>query len=92
MSTSLKITYDLKPPADVEPTGLTKSITHNFTVQSFPEDGQKKYYNALQESITKAKEQIGNELTAWRDAVGKAELTKEPKQVKEEEEEEEEDE
>ncbi|KXN85763.1 hypothetical protein AN958_10946 [Leucoagaricus sp. SymC.cos] len=90
MSSSIKVTYDLKPPAGVKLDGLNAHESHEFSVQSSSDEGQKAYYTALQASIAKAKERIGNELTAWRDAVGKAELTKEPKQVKSDEEEEEE--
>lgn len=92
MSTSIKITYELKPPAGIQTDGLTPSKSHGFTIPSSSVGDQKQYYTALQATIIKAKEEIGNELTAWRDAVGKSELTKEPKQLKSEEDEEEEEE
>ncbi|KAF9444757.1 hypothetical protein P691DRAFT_307073 [Macrolepiota fuliginosa MF-IS2] len=90
MSAPIKITYDLKPPAGIQSNGLSASKTLEFAVPASPEAGQKLYYTALQATIAKARDQVGNDLTTWRDAVGKAELTKEPKQVKPEEEEEEE--
>lgn len=96
MSSSITITYNLKPPAGIQSNGLNPSAVHEFNIPVSPNDGQKRYYTALEAAINKAKDQVGNELTAWRDAVGKAELTKEPKNSNseegdEEEEEEEED-
>ncbi|KAJ3576104.1 hypothetical protein NP233_g657 [Leucocoprinus birnbaumii] len=85
MSSSITIIYELKPPAGAGPYGLNTSKLHDFPVTASPEGGQKAYYTALQKSIAQAKDRIGNELTAWRDAVGKAELTKEPNQTKSEE-------
>jgi len=89
---SIKITYDLKPPAEVDVSGLEKSKTYEFPIPTSPETGLTSYYTALQESIMKTKEQIGNDLTEWRDAVGKAESKIEPIKRKSEEEEAEEEE
>jgi len=93
---SIKITYDLKPPAGVEIFGLEKSKTYEFSIPVSPQTGLMSYYIALQELIMKTKEQIGNDLTEWRDAVGKAESKIEPikhqsegEEAEEEEEEEE---
>lgn len=85
---SVKITYNLKPPVGVDINGLEKSKTYELSVLVSPENGPKSYYTALQESITKTKEQIGNDLTAWRDAVGKTESKNESMKLKSEEEEE----
>ena len=85
---SVKITYDLKPPVGVDINGLEKSKTYELSVLVFPENGPKSYYTALQESITKTKEQIGNDLTTWRDTVGKAESKMKLKSEEEETEEE----
>lgn len=92
---TITISYELNPPAqtttDVE--GLSASKTKTFPVKASPADGHEKYYGALQTAIAAAKDQLGNELTVWRDAVGKAELSKEtPKTLKYDAEEEEEDE
>jgi hypothetical protein len=84
MST-ITITYDLKPPAGVERNGLNPSAVHEFKIPVSPKDGQKDYYTALEAAIIKAKDQVGIELTAWRDVVGKTELTKEPKNSNSEE-------
>ena len=84
---SVKITYDLKPSVGVDINGLEKSKTYELSVLASPENGPKSYYTALQESITKTKEQIGNDLTAWRDTVGKTESKNESMKLKSEEEE-----
>jgi len=89
---SVKITYDLKLPAGVDVYGLEKSKTYEFSIPVSPETGLTLYYTALQESIMKTKEQIGNDLTEWKDAVGKAESKIEPTKHKSEEEEAEEEE
>ncbi|KAJ7487467.1 hypothetical protein B0H11DRAFT_1721000, partial [Mycena galericulata] len=45
------------------------------------EGGQSEHYKLLRESIARARHEVGEDLTAWRDAVGKAELSKETKKV-----------
>jgi hypothetical protein len=92
MSTSITITYDLKPPAGVKANGLSASAVHEFKIPVSPKDGQKSYYTALEAAVIKAKDHVGVELTAWRDAVGKAELKKEPKNASPEDEDDEEEE
>lgn len=52
--------------------------------------GTTAYYAAMRSSLNKARNEVGDELTAWRDRVGKAELTKEPKKGGGDEDEEEE--
>jgi len=89
---SVKITYDLKPPAGVDVSGLKKSKTYESSIPASPETGLTSYYTALQESIMKIKEQIGNDLTEWRDAISKAESKIEPIKHESEEEEVEEEE
>ncbi|GLB43687.1 hypothetical protein LshimejAT787_1401990 [Lyophyllum shimeji] len=76
---SITISYELNPPAQREKDvgTLSTAKTQSFAVKASPADGLEKYYAALHEAIAGAKEQLGNELTAWRDAVGKAELSKE---------------
>ncbi|KAG6919069.1 hypothetical protein DXG01_009322 [Tephrocybe rancida] len=95
---TITISYELHPPAQTvnDAQGLSTSKTLVHKVELSPESaGLEAYYGALRAAIATAKDQLGNELTAWRDAVGKAELSKEtPKTLKydadEEEEEEEE--
>ncbi|KAF8079265.1 hypothetical protein FPV67DRAFT_1403550 [Lyophyllum atratum] len=83
---TITISYDLNPPAQSikDAANLSSSTTQTFPVNAnLATDGQEKYYSALQAAIAGARDQLGNELTAWRDAVGKAELSKEtPKTLK----------
>ena len=90
MSRTITITYELKPPTSIDADGLATAKTGNFDVKTKPADGHKVYYTALREAIEEARNQVGDELTAWRDRVGKAELTKEPKKADDDEEGEEE--
>jgi hypothetical protein len=79
MSSSVKITYTLNPPTTVESTSeLPKQKSHEFTVTP-SSGGTAAYYAAMRSSLNKARNEVGNEMTAWRDRVGKAELNKEPK-------------
>ena len=79
-TTSITISYDLNPPESVD-NELVESKSASFTVKKSPEDGQKAYYAALRSgsAIHLARNQLGDELTAWRDAVGKEELALEGK-------------
>ncbi|KAJ6509414.1 hypothetical protein C8R47DRAFT_24350 [Mycena vitilis] len=93
MSRAITIEYTVNPPA---PSGqkydLPTSQKHEFKVGGrAAEAGQSEYYKELRESIAQARNTVGDELTAWRDAVGKAELPKESKKPKTDEEEDEED-
>jgi streptomycin 6-kinase len=88
---SITITYSLNPPpsstgsyGDLKP---QKTIEHTVA----PVDGgnQKEYYAVMRKALANAKFEVGDDLTKWRDAVGKAELQKETqKSLKEDEEEE----
>ncbi|KAG6876131.1 hypothetical protein C0992_000780 [Termitomyces sp. T32_za158] len=83
---TIKISYELDPPTQIvkEAQGLSvsKSLTHALEANA-SEVGLDAYYGALRVAIAKARDQLGNELTAWRDAVGKAESSKEtPKTLK----------
>lgn len=92
MSRNIIITYDLHPPADTPAHGLEARKTHNFAVNT-GEGSLKAYYAGVRDAISQGKEVIGEELTAWRDAVGSREQTKESKVAKmEQDEEDEEDE
>jgi len=85
---SVKITYELNPPAGVQHPALPAKQTHEFTKVGSDKNGYREYYAALQKSIHQAKDVLGVELTSWRDAVGKAELSKEPKKTQEDDEDE----
>ncbi|PSR80503.1 hypothetical protein PHLCEN_2v6710 [Hermanssonia centrifuga] len=90
MSRGITVTYNLNPPAETPSQGLSASQTLHFPVQT-PEDDVKKYYDGLRKAIAQAKDVMGTDLTAWRDAVGLREQLKEarvPKRLDEDEEEE----
>jgi hypothetical protein len=91
-SSAITISYELKPPAGTEARDLTASKTQQFLVNTSPSEGQAKFYKSLQTAVEDARNQLGDELTAWRDAVGKGELSKEtPKTLKYDADEDEED-
>ena len=95
MSRSVTITYELNPPQDTPAQELSATKTHELAISA--ENGSlKTYYESVREAIAKGKDVIGEELTAWRDAVGNKEHFKEAKVVNKEtaddEEEEDEDE
>ncbi|KAF9225212.1 hypothetical protein BS17DRAFT_652914, partial [Gyrodon lividus] len=76
----LTAAYALCPPGGTtSPQLLTPTVSHSFPVAVSSENRSdaKEYYSALQKSITAAREKLGDELTAWRDAVGNSELGKE---------------
>ncbi|EGN93710.1 hypothetical protein SERLA73DRAFT_189444 [Serpula lacrymans var. lacrymans S7.3] len=75
---NLTITYALHPPPSVpSPRDLSPCATRSFPL-SFPTESQsspaafnaKLYYESLVSSIAEARVKIGEDLTAWRDAVG----------------------
>ena len=93
--TTLTVSYTLSPPAETNaPPSLASNATHPFTVEVEKMAKSGEYYEALHKSIVAAKEKLGEELTAWRDAVGNAEVGKEKatKAARAEDEEEEEEE
>ena len=100
MSSTIKIQYTLNLPEGVNTENKPTSKVHQFKIDNTPsskdsdtQEAKKSYYDALQNALEEARNQIGDELTAWRDCVGKKELNKEPRKgngVDEEEEEEEE--
>lgn len=82
-SSAITISYELKPPAGTVAGDLSASKSQQFSVNTSPSEGQAKYYKSLQKAVEDARNQLGDELTAWRDAVGKGELSKEtPKTLK----------
>lgn len=88
MSRNVTITYDLKVPEGTFAPALDNSRTLQFPVTESAD--VKVYYPGLRESIERAKNTVGEELTAWRDAVGNKEQSKETKPTKDEEDEDEE--
>ncbi|KAH6911120.1 hypothetical protein BKA70DRAFT_1269516, partial [Coprinopsis sp. MPI-PUGE-AT-0042] len=104
MSTAQAVTisYTLNPPPSTISSNSNESLETSKTT-SFPitsnssmeENGKTSeklvaFYGGLRNALAEAKNTIGDELTVWRDRVGKAELDKEPKARDEEDEEEEE--
>ncbi|KAJ3743469.1 hypothetical protein DFH05DRAFT_1399523 [Lentinula detonsa] len=88
---SITITYAVYPPTEtVLPDELPTSRTIEVAVNALKDSGSS-YYGGLHEALAEARNQIGIDLTIWRDAVGKLELSKESKKGKMDEEEEEED-
>ncbi|THH30636.1 hypothetical protein EUX98_g3568 [Antrodiella citrinella] len=78
---NITISYELHPPADTPSTNLSASTSHQFPVSSNQLDlGE--HYETLRGSLAQAKDVVGNELTEWKDVVGKLELSKEPKPPK----------
>lgn len=93
MSTAISITYELNPPAETpQPDNLTSTKSHEFSIAKADAADQKEYYEGLRAAVLQAKSTLGEELTAWRDAVGKREENKEAKIPKKSEEDEDEDE
>ena len=90
---AISITYELNPPSDTTtPAGLTPKTTLQYPVPESAES-QKAYYANLRSAVQQAKSTLGEQLTAWRDAVGKREDKKEatiPKKSEDDEDEEEE--
>jgi hypothetical protein len=81
---TITITYELNPPpgSSLPPSGLSSSATHDFDIRSASSADAKGYYDSLRSAIAQAKAKLGGELTEWRDAVGKTEVTKEKKKSK----------
>ncbi|KAG1730691.1 uncharacterized protein EDB91DRAFT_1252553 [Suillus paluster] len=84
-SRELTVTYKIiPPPSTMAPQSLSQETTHRFPITSLPQESKedtdselKRYYASLRVSIAEARIKLGEELTAWRDAVGNAELGKE---------------
>lgn len=93
--TTLTVSYALSPPEGTNwPPSLAPNGAHAFAIEADKTVNIGEYYDALQKSIAAAREKLGEELTAWRDAVGNAEVGKEKaaKAARAEDEEEEEEE
>ena len=101
----IKIQYSLNLPEGVNAEDKPTSKTHQFKIDTdtttpssndsdttSKEAKKSSYYDALRNALEEARNQVGDELTAWRDRVGKKELNKEPRKGNGDEEEEEEEE
>lgn len=94
MSRNVTVTYKLNPPSSTPSTQLESTRTLSVPV---PEAGSGegesgKFYNALRSAIARVKDTVGEDLTAWRDAVGSLEQSKEPNKLMKADEEDEEEE
>lgn len=89
--------YTLQLPAETEhPPSLTPTVTHTFPLGDSSSSSAsdldpadvREYYAGLRTAIAATRLKLGEELTAWRDAVGNKEAGKERKfkAAKEEEE------
>ncbi|KAI0326758.1 hypothetical protein GY45DRAFT_1328519 [Cubamyces sp. BRFM 1775] len=80
MAPVVSVTYELKPPSDTpSPTHLSATKTHEVAIANTDASNQKAYYEGLRAAVLQAKSILGEELTAWRDAVGRREDNKEAK-------------
>ncbi|KAG9308950.1 hypothetical protein JVU11DRAFT_11250 [Chiua virens] len=76
--TTLTVSYALSPPEGTKsPPSLTSNGVHTFAVAAEKTGNVREYYHGVSKSLAAAKEKVGKELTAWRDAVGNAEVGKE---------------
>lgn len=74
---NVRITYSLNLPASTQaPENLSNKTTHEFPVVGEDSQLSTSYYTGLQKALAQAKEVLGGELTAWRDAVGNLEKDK----------------
>lgn len=97
---AVTIEYDFKLPSEVNPPKLSSGASggkpngsYKFQVNGGSTSDLSSYYESLLVALREAKSATGEDLTAWRDAVGDAEKTKEAsmtKPVKEDEEDEDE--
>ena len=90
-SKSIKVTYNLNPPLSIPvPANLPKSNAHSYPVTISASTDKtdtlkagNAFYRGLRKSLDAARNEVGEELTTWRDLVGKAELNKELKKADE---------
>lgn len=76
---AIRIQYCLHPPAGASTPALPPNASYSIPI-SVPLTGDRKtYYDGLRTAIAEAKMKAGEELTVWRDAVGKSEIVKEKK-------------
>ncbi|KAI6031244.1 hypothetical protein PISMIDRAFT_671953, partial [Pisolithus microcarpus 441] len=98
---TVSASYTLQLPAGTEhPPSLTPTVTHTFSIGNGSSHGAldsdssadvREYYDGVRAAIAAARLKLGEELTAWRDAVSSWEVGRERK-LKAEKDEEDEDE
>ena len=93
MTKLVSISYSLNPPEGTNiPSSHESEKTLAFPMKAAEDSKQFAYYSSLRDAILEAKTKIGQDMTAWRDAVGILENAKEVKKVKEDSEDDDEDE
>lgn len=73
------VTYELNPPVQFSFKELERTKTLSFAVPR--SCGGAEYYEGLRTAIAQARDAVGDGLTAWRDAVGSLEQSKEPRAI-----------
>ena len=88
MSSAIKIQYSLNLPEGINTEDKPTSKTHQLKIDtaiinnpssngdSTKETKKSYYYDALRNALEEARNKIGDELTVWRDCVGKKEPRK----------------
>lgn len=75
---AVSVSYTLRPPPNTaNPPSLQPETAHVFPLEAADKAGQAAYYRGLSAAVLAAKAAVGDELTAWRDAVGSGESSKE---------------
>jgi len=74
------VSYELHPPAEADNRAqLSPTAIHTFHLKRVADcKDQKEYYEQLSSTLLAAKDRVGMELTAWKEAVGNAEQPKVP--------------
>jgi len=74
----LTISYQLHPPIEAsQRSHISPTATHAFHLKPLAEcKDQKEYYRELSAALIGAKDRVGLELTAWKEAAGNAEQPK----------------
>ncbi|KAG9222129.1 hypothetical protein CCMSSC00406_0009580 [Pleurotus cornucopiae] len=81
MSKAVTITYVLNPPEGTDTPALFRTKEMTFGVESNTDRTYAGYYDGLRTAVEDARTAIGDDLTAWRDAIGAAEGSKETKKI-----------
>ncbi|KAI9066509.1 hypothetical protein FKP32DRAFT_1610020 [Trametes sanguinea] len=94
MAPAVIVSYELNPPEDTPiPANVPAKRYQEFPISDADASSQKAYYAGLRAAVLQAKSALGEQLTVWRDAVGRLEDKKEakiPKRSEDDDEEEEE--
>ncbi|KAF7436113.1 hypothetical protein PC9H_002939 [Pleurotus ostreatus] len=91
MSKAVTITYVLHPPEGTDTPTLSRTKVMTFDIESNTDRTYAGYYDGLRTAVEDARTAIGDDLTAWRDAIGAAEGSKEAKKILADEDDEEDD-